>query len=68
MGILLHQPVKTYSSGMYVRLAFSVAISVDPEILIVDEALSVGDIRFQQKCLRKIEELKKDKTIIICIT
>lgn len=64
IGEFLYQPVKTYSSGMFVRLAFAVAINVDPEILFVDEALSVGDIRFQQKCLRKIEEFREDKTVI----
>jgi len=65
VGDYLDQPVKTYSSGMYVRLAFATAISFDPDILIVDEALSVGDIRFQRKCFRKFEELKQsDKTIL----
>ncbi len=65
IGEFIDQPVKNYSSGMFVRLAFATQIFSEPDILIVDEALSVGDIRFQQKCYRAMDKLMKDKTVIL---
>ena len=66
LGELIDSPVRTYSSGQYMRLAFSIAINVDAEILLIDEILSVGDQHFQEKCFKKLQELKEsEKTIVI---
>jgi lipopolysaccharide transport system ATP-binding protein len=68
LGDFLYQPVKTYSSGMYVRLAFAVAISFDPQVLIVDEALAVGDAVFQHRCMRRIKELQESGVTILFVS
>lgn len=68
IGDFVYQPVKSYSSGMFVRLAFALAINVEPEILIVDEALSVGDVFFQSKCYRRMEEIRKSGSTILMVT
>ena len=68
IGDFIHQPVKTYSSGMAVRLAFAVAIHVDPEILLVDEALAVGDVYFRQRCMRKVHELRQRGVTILFVS
>jgi lipopolysaccharide transport system ATP-binding protein len=64
----INQPVKLYSSGMFVRLAFACAVNVEPDILIVDEALAVGDVKFQAKCFDRLKQLKKDGTSILLVT
>lgn len=68
IGDYLDQPVKTYSSGMFVRLAFAVAVTVDPDILIVDEALAVGDLNFQARCFRRLDEFRSAGKTILLVT
>ena len=68
IGEFINRPVKEYSSGMYVRLAFSTAIHVNPDILIVDEALAVGDAVFANRCIRKFEELREQKTTVLFVS
>ena len=68
LGDFLNRPVKTYSSGMFVRLAFAVVINMNPDILIIDEALAVGDVRFQRKCFRRLQKIKEEGTSILFVT
>src|SRR4030095_17032325 len=64
----IDSPVKTYSTGMYVRLAFAVAINVDPQLLIIDEILAVGDVTFQQKCMEKLVDFRDEGRTIVLVT
>jgi ABC-type polysaccharide/polyol phosphate transport system ATPase subunit len=68
IGEFVEEPIRTYSSGMILRLAFSVAIHLDPEILVVDEILAVGDVAFQQKCFDKIREFRKAGKTLLCVS
>lgn len=68
IGDYIYQPVKNYSSGMFARLAFALAINVEPDILVVDEALSVGDIYFQSRCFKKMDDIKRNGTTILLVT
>jgi lipopolysaccharide transport system ATP-binding protein len=68
IGPFIHQPVKTYSSGMYVRLAFAIAVNAQPQVLLVDEALAVGDAAFQHRCLRRIKEMQERGTTILFVS
>src|SRR6185295_2169967 len=68
IGAFIYQPVKTYSSGMYVRLAFSIAISASPQILIIDEALAVGDAIFQHRCMRRLKEMQDSGVTILFVS
>ena len=68
LGNFIDQPMRTYSSGMYVRLGFAVAVHVRPEILLVDEVLAVGDAEFQRKCFDHIEKLRQEQVTIVLVT